>query len=132
MLADALENGLLEFSRPVERVVAYHDSCYLGRYHGVYEEPRQVLSAIPGVRLVEMKDNRDRSLCCGGGGGGSFIDIKAKPRLSWVRVRQAIEAGAETIAVACPFCRAMLEDAVKNLESGVRVMHVSELVLLAL
>lgn len=132
VLAEAVKNGRLRFRKQVERTVAYHDSCYLGRYSGVYEEPRQVLGAVPGLKLVEMKDNRERSLCCGGGGGGSFLDIKARPRLSWVRVGQAIEAGANTIAVSCPFCRAMLEDAAKNLELSLEVRHISELVSLAL
>jgi len=132
VLAGALKEERLIFKNPVKRTVAYHDSCYLGRYGGVYEEPRRVLRAIPGLKLVEMKDNRDQSLCCGGGGGGSFLDIKARPRLSWVRVKQAIEAGADTIAVSCPFCRAILEDAVKALETTIEVKHVSELVSLAL
>lgn len=132
VLADAVKDGRLKFSRPVNRTVAYHDSCYLGRYSGVYEEPRQVLSSIPELKLVEMNDNRDRSLCCGGGGSGSFLDTRTRPRLSWVRVKQAIEAGADTIAVACPFCRAMLEDAAKNMETNITVSHVSELALNAL
>jgi succinate dehydrogenase/fumarate reductase iron-sulfur protein len=132
VLAAAIKDGRLKLRRPSKRTIVYHDSCYLGRYSGIYEEPRTVLAAIPGVKLVEMKDTRENSLCCGGGGGGSFLDVKARPRLSWVRVRQAIEAGADTIAVACPMCRAMLEDAVKNLESDIEVMHISELALLAL
>jgi Fe-S oxidoreductase len=131
LLAAALAGGRLKPRREVKRVVAYHDSCYLGRYNGVYEEPREVLRALPGLKLVEMKDNRAQSLCCGGGGGGSFVEVKAKPRLSWVRVRQAMEAGADTIAVACPLCRTMLEDAVKTLEAPLEVRQISELVRLA-
>jgi succinate dehydrogenase/fumarate reductase iron-sulfur protein len=132
VLAELIRQGRLKFSREVKRTVTYHDSCYLGRYNGVYDEPRSVLQAIPGLKLVEMKDNRERSLCCGGGGGGAFLDIKVKPRLSLVRVRQAIEAGAEIIAVACPFCRTTLDEAAKNLEAGLEVKHVAELVSQAL
>jgi succinate dehydrogenase/fumarate reductase iron-sulfur protein len=132
LLAMALADGRLQPRKAVKRVVAYHDSCYLGRYNGVYEEPREVLRALPGLRLVEMKDNRAQSLCCGGGGGGSFVEVKAKPRLSWVRVRQALDAGADTLAVACPLCRTMLEDAVKALEAPLEVRQISELVRLSL
>jgi Fe-S oxidoreductase len=75
-----------------------------------------------------MEDNRENSLCCGGGGGGAFIDVEVKPRLAWVRVRQALTAGAEIIAVACPLCRTVLEDAAKSLEASLEVKHISELV----
>ncbi len=74
-----------------------------------------------------MKDNRDNSPCCGGGGGGDFLDIQARPRLSWVRVRQAVDAGAGVIAVACPFCRTMLENVVKTMDAGLEVKHASEI-----
>jgi len=132
VLAELIQQGQLKFNRELKRTVTYHDSCYLGRYNGIYDEPRSVLQAIPGLKLVEMKDNRERSLCCGGGGGGAFQDIKVKPRLAWVRVRQAIEAGAEIIAVACPLCRTTLDDAVKTLEANLEVKHISELVSQAL
>ena len=91
-----------------------------------------MLAAIPGLKLVEMKDNRENSLCCGGGGGGNFLDIKTRPCLSWVRAKQALDAGADTIAVACPMCRAMLEDAVNNLDTRMEVRHISELAGMAL
>jgi len=132
VLAELIGQKQLKFTRKLKRTVTYHDSCYLGRYNGIYDHPRQVLQAIPGVRLVEMKDSREYSLCCGGGGGGSFMDIKAKPRLSWVRIRQALEVGAEVIAVACPLCRLALEDAANSLEADLEVRHISELVSQAL
>jgi Fe-S oxidoreductase len=132
VLAGAIAERRLTFSREVRRKVTYHDSCFLGRYNGVYEEPRQVLRAIPGLELVEMRNSREQALCCGGGGGGSFLEIKARPRLSVTRVQQALDTGADTVAVACPFCRTQLQDAVRQLEAAIEVRHVSELVTEAL
>ncbi|MEW5871653.1 MAG: (Fe-S)-binding protein [Chloroflexota bacterium] len=106
--------------------VAYHDPCYLGRANGVYEEPRQLLSAIPGIELVEMSHNRETSLCCGGGGGGMWLDgfawEKAHARLSEWRVREAVAAGAEVLAVACPYEAPRFEDAVKMVEKASRLV----------
>jgi Fe-S oxidoreductase len=98
--------------------VAYHDPCYLGRVNQVYEEPRQLLKSIPGVELVEMPHNRTTSLCCGGGGGGMWLDgfqwEKAHTRLSEWRVREAISAAVDILAVACPYEPPRFEDATRT------------------
>jgi len=110
--------------------VTYHDPCYLGRYNRIFEEPRKILNSIPGLKLVEMPANREDSLCCGGGGGHMWFDWPRRPRPSEVRVKQALEVGANVIAVACPFCLSMLEDAVKTLgyEGKIQVKDISELI----
>ena len=99
--------------------VTYHDSCCLGRHNGFYDEPRALLSAIPGVRLVEMAHNRLNSICCGGGGGGMWLDTyyatKGMERLSERRVREAIASGADVLAVSCPYEISRFEDALKTL-----------------
>ncbi len=128
LLADLIKKGEIRFSKNLDRKITYHDPCYLGRYNGVYDEPRYVLSSIPGVELVEMEKNREMSFCCGGGGGGNWLETQVKPRLSEIRAKQAEKTGAEILAVACPFCRAMLEDAIKNLGIGMEVKHIAELV----
>ena len=127
---DLVANGKLKLTRPVEAKVTYHDPCYLGRHAGEYEAPRELLRAIPGLTLLEMPRNRERSLCCGGGGGGLWLDVPADERFSVLRVQEAIDTGAEVIATACPYCTAMLEDAIKNLdvEDSIRVLDVAELV----
>jgi len=127
VLAEMLNHGQLQIKGSYPKTVTYHDSCYLGRQMGIYKEPRDILRDIPGIKLVEMADHHDRSLCCGGGGGGAFLDAKVKPRLANIRVQQALTVGASVIAVACPFCRAMLEDAAKSLEVNIEVRHVSEI-----
>jgi len=121
-----------------ELTVAYHDPCYLGRANGIYDQPRALLEAIPGVKLVEMSHNRETSLCCGGGGGGMWLDgfqwEKAHARLSEWRVREAVAAGADVLAVACPYESPRFEDAVKMVKGAgqLRVKDISELLVEAM
>jgi Fe-S oxidoreductase len=103
--------------------VAFHDPCYLGRANSLYDEPRALLAAIPGLELVEMEHNRATSLCCGGGGGGMWLDgfqwERAHARTSEWRVREAVDAGADVLAVACPYEAPRFEDAIKTVpEAG--------------
>jgi len=104
------------------RLITYHDPCYLGRVNKVYDQPRQLLQAIPGVELVEMSHTRSNSLCCGGGGGGMWLDgfqwEKSHVRLSEWRVREAVASGAEILAVACPYEPPRFEDAVKMVQGA--------------
>ncbi|MCI5130928.1 MAG: (Fe-S)-binding protein, partial [Candidatus Electrothrix sp. EH2] len=119
--------------KELRRTVTYHDPCYLGRYNDVYDAPRQILGSIPGFTLVEMRHNRQQSLCCGGGGGGIFKP-QAEESLGTVRVQEALDAGADIIAVACPYCLRMLNDAVqqRGLEQKIAVYDVAELLLQSL
>ncbi|MCS7314849.1 MAG: (Fe-S)-binding protein, partial [Bryobacteraceae bacterium] len=118
-LARHLERLRPLLRRRVPYVVTYHDTCCLGRHNGFYEQPRALLRAIPGIRLVEMTHNRVNTLCCGGGGGGMWLDTyyKAKgyERLSERRVREAVATGAEVLAVSCPYELSRFEDALKVL-----------------
>jgi len=101
-----------------ERKVTFHDPCYLGRHNGEYEAPRALLGAIPGLDLVEMFRCREQGYCCGGGGGGMWLDgltaTRTTERLSENRVREAVEVGADVLAVCCPYEVSRFEDAVKN------------------
>lgn len=105
------------FKKKLNYTVTYHDACCLGRRAGKYEEPRELLRAIPGIRLVEMAHHRINSICCGGGGGGMWLDtfFKAKgmERLSERRVHEAIRTGADVLAVSCPYEIYRFEDALK-------------------
>jgi Fe-S oxidoreductase len=113
-----------------DRVYTYHDPCYLGRHNQVYDDPRDVLDSIPGLRRVEMQRSRDRSFCCGGGGLMLFYEPREEQRMGVVRVRMAAEAGANVIVTACPFCMVNIEDAIKvaGMEGKMSVMDLTEVV----
>ena len=112
------------------KVYTYHDPCYLGRHNRIYDDPRDVLDAIPGLQRVEMSRCRDRSFCCGGGGLMLFYEPKEDQRMGVVRVRMAAEAGANVIVTACPFCMVNIEDGIKvaGLEGKMTALDLTELV----
>jgi Fe-S oxidoreductase len=111
-------------------VYAYHDPCYLGRHNQVYEEPRAVLDAIPGLKRVEMSRCLDRSFCCGGGGLMLFYEPQEEQRMGVKRVQMAAEVGANVIVTACPFCLVNIEDAIKvaGMEGKMTALDLTELV----
>jgi Fe-S oxidoreductase len=129
----ALAMHKLKFSKDAPRLrITFHDPCYLGRHNWDFESARAVLRAVPGIGLVEMDRTRKDALCCGGGGGNFFTSILSGDgdAPSRVRVREALETGAQILAVACPQCAVMLAEAVKteNLEGALQVRELSEIV----
>jgi Fe-S oxidoreductase len=131
VLAFAMKNLKFKTDCPEIRV-AFHDPCYLGRHNADYESGRMMLRTTPGVKLVEMDRNRKNALCCGGGGGNFFTDLLSggDDTSARVRVREAADSGVTVLAVACPICAVMLEDAVKaeTLDEVIAVREVSEIV----
>ena len=110
-------------------VMAYHDSCYLGRYNDVYEAPRETLRrALPVAQLVEPRRTRDRGLCCGAGGGRMWMEERQGKRINLERAEELLATGADEIAVACPFCMTMINDGVRAKESEVPVYDIAEVV----
>ncbi|HEX7364411.1 MAG TPA: (Fe-S)-binding protein [Dehalococcoidia bacterium] len=131
LLADLIKKKRIKLSRNKAKVT-YHDPCFLGRHNNIYDEPRQILQSIPGLKLVEMERNRRDAFCCGGGSGNFIMDLLAGDEDSpaRVRVREAYATGADTLAVACPSCMTMLTDAVKteDLDGKLTVKDVSQII----
>jgi Fe-S oxidoreductase len=131
LLVELLDQGKLAFSNEVRKRVTYHDPCFLGKHNDIYDEPRHILRSIPGVEFEDLDRSRERSVCCEGGGGRMWAEgTNLQERLAHQRVRDAVDLGAEVLAVACPFCLLTLEDAVKilGLEEQIQVMDIMELV----
>jgi Fe-S oxidoreductase len=136
LLHELLETGRIKLSKSVEAVVSYHDSCYLGRYNGIYDAPRDVLKRIPGIELVEMKRSRETGMCCGSGGGLMWVEEEPGKRVNERRVEQVQEVfetahdspGRRFVASACPFCMTMLEDGLAARETNIQDRDIAELV----
>ena len=136
LLAELIRQGRLRPTHRVEGTVAYHDSCYLGRYNNVYDPPREILNAIPGLRLVEAPESHDRGMCCGAGGAQMWKEEEpGNGKVNHARTRQLLKvlpdtSSACTVATACPFCMTMLSDGLADLEHDqVRQLDVAQLLL---
>jgi len=127
-LAKLVDEGKIKPAAQGDEKITFHDPCYLGRHNGVFDAPRRLVR-ISSRSTVEMKANREQGFCCGGGGGMSFVEEPKDKRVNQERARQALETGADIVAVGCPFCMTMLEDGVnaKRGERDVKVMDVAEL-----
>jgi Fe-S oxidoreductase len=132
LLRDIIKDGKVDVLRGLNARVTYHDSCFLGRYNGEYDAPREILQSIPGVELLEMERNRENSFCCGGGQGNFYLDLLhgGENSPARIRIRDAHDIGADIVAVACPACMTMLDDAVKTegLDDRLTVKDISEIV----
>jgi Fe-S oxidoreductase len=115
--------------------VTYHDPCYIGRHNGIYAPPRELIASLPGLTLTEMPRNLERSFCCGAGGARMWMEEKVGTRINLTRTQEAIDTGAGTIAVGCPFCRVMLSDGLTSKQADgvarddVQVLDVAQLLL---
>ncbi len=129
-LFELIRDERLRINGEYAKKVAWHDPCYLGRHNGIYDEPREVLSKIQGLDLVEMPDSREDSLCCGGGGGRIWMETPGGERFSDLRLKQAMDAGAEILATACPYCISNFEDSrlTLNVEDKIEVKDITEII----
>jgi len=114
LLVDLLSRGTLKLTKPINKVITYHDSCYLGRGNQIYTAPRRILDAIPGLKRLEMERHGNRSFCCGAGGGRMWMEENIGTRINHIRTLQAVETKAALVATACPYCLTMLEDGIKE------------------
>jgi Fe-S oxidoreductase len=135
LLAHLIAEKKLEPMHPVARSFTYHDSCYLGRWNGVYDAPRQILDAVTGADpqsggVVEMNRSKEHGFCCGGGGGRMWMEEHIGSRVNNNRADEILATGAEAVAVACPFCTIMVTDGIKarNQEENVQILDVAEVI----
>ena len=128
-LSELVRDGRLKYTKKLDKKVTYHDSCCLGRYAGIYDEPRQVLESL-GVELVEMEDTRQYALCCGGCAGRLWLETIKGERWSDLRIEQALKTGASLLAIACPYCMANFQDSILTQDKGdvIEIRDIVELV----
>ncbi len=129
-LSELVAQGRLKPEIMREEAISYHDPCYLGRYHDTYDEPRGLLTAIPGVELREIQPCRQNAMCCGAGGAHAFMDESRGRRINHIRLEQTMASEPDRIATACPYCLMMFEDATgaKGVSDTLPVQDVAELV----
>ena len=124
--------GKLTFQKAYPMKVVYHDPCDLGRHMNIYEPPRKILQAIPGIQLLEFKENRNLAKCCGGGGGLKAFDINLSGDIAYSKAAEAIDLGAEVVLSACPTCKSNFQQAAAKLrkerKGQLKVMDITELV----
>jgi Fe-S oxidoreductase len=131
LLSELIKHGKIQLKEEMDRRnITYHDSCYYGRYNGIYEAPREILNRIPGARLNEMDRSRNKAMCCGAGGGWMWMEEPRDQRVNHLRVQQALETNPDVIAVSCPFCTTMFTDGLKAKEADekVQLLNIVEIV----
>ena len=116
IIMDLIKLGKIRLSKPLNETITYHDSCFLGRYNEIYDQPRNIIKAIPGTNFVEMSRNHERSFCCGAGGARMWIEEHLGTRINQFRTKDAQATGATKIGTACPFCLTMLSDGANELD----------------
>jgi Fe-S oxidoreductase/nitrate reductase gamma subunit len=133
LLLDLIKNGRIKLNKSVDGIkeVAYHDSCFLGRYNDLYDQPRKIIESIPGTKVVEFTRNHSKSYCCGAGGARMWMEETLGKRINHVRTLDAIEKNYKTIGTACPFCLTMLSDGIKELgkEESMQAFDILEMVM---
>jgi len=129
-LRELIRAGRLKLAKGYEKRITYHDPCYLGRHNGVFDAPREVLASVPGVQMSEMEERRENSFCCGGGGGRIWMETPKAERFSDLRLRQAVETGAEVLVTACPYCITNFTDSALGLapDQTIEVKDITEVV----
>ena len=129
LLAQWIKEGKIKPVYEVNETITFHDSCYLGRYNDVYDPPREILKAIPGVKIVEMERNRETGMCCGAGGGLMWTEEDTGSRINVARTEQALAVNPSVISSGCPYCLTMLSDGTKakEVEDEVQTLDVVEI-----
>jgi len=130
LIAELIEQGKINISPNANSKVTFHDSCYLGRYNDIFDEPRQILKAVNKQGLVEMPRAKNKSFCCGAGGGRMFMEETEGKRINHIRIEEAQNTGATTVGTACPFCMSMFDDGIKEkgIEEKLKVQDIAQII----
>ena len=129
LISSLIKDERIKPTKTFDQLVTYHDSCYMGRYNDVYEEPRSSLTGVPGLKLKEMPRTKRESFCCGAGGGRMWLEEHLGTRINQNRVKEAVDTGATTIATNCPFCLTMVRDGLNELDvEDVQARDIAEIV----
>jgi Fe-S oxidoreductase len=130
-LLHLIKEGKLKITKGETAKLTFHDSCYLGRYNDIYDQPRSILETIPGLNTIEMKRSKSKGFCCGAGGGRMWMEETAGKRVNIERTEEALALKPDVIGTACPFCMTMLEDGLKDKEAAdaVKVKDLAEILL---
>lgn len=128
LLAQLVAAGKIKPTKAIEASCTYHDSCYLGRYNDIYDEPRALITAIPGLKPQEMERNQEKGFCCGAGGGRMWLEETIGTRINEERTEQALATGATLVLTACPYCLTMIDDGTKskNVDETVKTKDIAE------
>src|SRR5712692_10301229 len=127
LVSRLVAEGRVLLTTPIPQTITFHDPCYLGRYNGVYDAPRRILEAIPGLELKELPRSREQGLCCGAGGGRMWMEEKLGSRINQARMTEIAEAGADAVGISCPFCMVMIGNAKEELGVSTQPFDVIEL-----
>jgi Fe-S oxidoreductase len=130
LIAHLMETGKLKVDHPLKKKLTYHDSCYIGRWNQIYEEPRGVIAGSTGGQVIELDRNRRHGFCCGAGGARMWVDEPVEKRVNLNRTKEVVDSGAEAVGVACPFCKTMLSDGMKHFgkDEEIEVLDIAEIV----
>jgi Fe-S oxidoreductase/nitrate reductase gamma subunit len=127
LVSKLIGQGRIRMENAIPESITFHDPCYLGRYNGVYDAPRRILEAIPGLRLQELPRSRERGLCCGAGGGRMWMEEKLGSRINQTRMKEIAAAGTDAVGVSCPFCMVMIGNAKEEIGASTQPFDVLEL-----
>lgn len=131
LLHEIITQGRLKINKPLNKIVTFHDPCFLSKHNNIIKEPRELLKYLPGIEFREMEHSGSKSICCGGGGGGVWLDRKKGERLAEVRLEEVLQTKADILVTACPLCLSMLEDSARGDRSyeHIEIMDIGELIL---
>jgi Fe-S oxidoreductase len=118
LVARLIAEKRIRLRTPIPETVSYHDACYLGRYNGIYEAPRQILASIPGLTVQELPRTCERGLCCGAGGGRMWMEEKLGTRINQARMREVEDVRGDSVSMSCPFCMIMLSNAKEEIAAS--------------